>query len=155
MERKNAESVFAKHKLKRFFEENPPFDADDNSYSQHFTMRGADKALYLPSLGGCRFIHLPQVWSKVFNTEFSGIAAVIAERGRVEKRTSNIYQIFLFSIVRQARGRNGGQPARYQIETKQHLLTALSVLSARHITLERLCSWADKQIINQLAFPAA
>ena len=115
MERKNAESVFAKHKLKRFFEENPPFDADDNSYSQHFTMRGADKALYLPSLGGCRFIHLPQVWSKVFNTEFSGIAAaVIAERGREE----NIYQIFLFSIVRQARGRNGGQPARNQIETK-------------------------------------
>ena len=136
MERKNAESVFAKHKLKRFFEENPPFDADDNSYSQHFTMRGADKALYLPSLGGCRFIHLPQVWSKVFNTEFSGIAAaVIAERGREE----NIYQIFLFSIVRQARGRNGGQPARNQIETKQHSLTALSVLSARQITLERLC----------------
>ena len=131
MERKNAESVFAKHKLKRFFEENPPFDADDNSYSQHFTMRGADKALYLPSLGGCRFIHLPQVWSKVFNTEFSGIAAaVIAERGREE----NIYQIFLFSIVRQARGRNGGQPARNQIETKQHAFahSAVSSLSKTH-----------------------
>ena len=96
MERKNAESVFAKHKLKRFFEENPPFDADDNSYSQHFTMRGADKALYLPSPDS--FIFRKFEWSKVFNTEFSGIAAaVIAERGRVEKRTSIKFPYFPLS----------------------------------------------------------